>query len=474
MKIVQTVLLLSISGGLFALSCPGFVSPFFLLLFFVPAFIVYTGLKPWTAFLAGAYQGSLGFGLSLFWLVESLSDVFGLNGFVSVPVFIILIIVSAGIYSGLYALLFSICFGPGNNDKTSPVRILAYSLILSLAWPAVEYFRGMVFPAVNINTMASCFYRSPVVIRSVYITGEHLFSFLILWTNISLFLIWQTRKTADTNHKYQLSLLFFGLALLWILNAGYGVSTTLSGKLITAGTGKILSVQANIDGNKKWNQAWTDDILNKYLRISKEGLTDRTEIVIWPETAINFYLNREDRNTQKLMDFSRENAVTLFSGAPEFQRDGKKIRYYNSVFTISGNGFESVYRKERLIPFAEYCPFKFMYPVFEKAIGKNEYTSDAFTENNAPFGFAICFEALFPDLIQRRADGSESVIILSDDIWLGSLGGPEQHLAGLTLRALENKTWVISCVNSGIPAVISPDGNITKKIDYGRDGTMVF
>ena len=137
-----------------------------------------------------------------------------------------------------------------------------------------------------------------------------------------------------------------------------------------------------------------------------------------------------------------------------------------------------MYRKERLIPFAEYCPVDFLFPLFRVIIGDTQYTSYAGNRPAAAgtltMGMAICFESTFPDIMRDRARGADILAVFSDDIWLGEGAGPQQHLAAQVLRAAENRRWVLCCVNSGISAVISPSGNIVAMLPFGREGVLHF
>jgi apolipoprotein N-acyltransferase len=66
---------------------------------------------------------------------------------------------------------------------------------------------------------------------------------------------------------------------------------------------------------------------------------------------------------------------------------------------------------------------------------------------------------------------------LSNDAWLGSGPGPEQHLAMVALRAIENRTWVVRATTTGISAIIDPFGRVVVRAPSDRaevlSGTIV-
>jgi apolipoprotein N-acyltransferase len=85
---------------------------------------------------------------------------------------------------------------------------------------------------------------------------------------------------------------------------------------------------------------------------------------------------------------------------------------------------------------------------------------------------AICFEADFPELVRRRMrEGAEVLINLSNDVWLGAVG-QRQHLAMVTLRAVENRTWVIRATTTGISAVIDPFGAVRARTDTFTEAVL--
>jgi len=51
---------------------------------------------------------------------------------------------------------------------------------------------------------------------------------------------------------------------------------------------------------------------------------------------------------------------------------------------------------------------------------------------------------------------------LTNDAWFGPTPTPVQHLALATFRAVEHRVWLVRAANSGISAIVAPDGRIVR------------
>lgn len=60
----------------------------------------------------------------------------------------------------------------------------------------------------------------------------------------------------------------------------------------------------------------------------------------------------------------------------------------------------------------------------------------------------------------------------SNDAWLQSGPGPEQHLAMVRLRAIENRTWVMRATTTGISALIDPTGIVRGRTPLFAPATL--
>jgi len=74
---------------------------------------------------------------------------------------------------------------------------------------------------------------------------------------------------------------------------------------------------------------------------------------------------------------------------------------------------------------------------------------------------------------REMARGAVLLVNLSNDAWLGVGPGPEQHLAMVAVRAIENRTWVIRATTTGISAIIDPFGRVVARVPANRPEVLI-
>ena len=85
-------------------------------------------------------------------------------------------------------------------------------------------------------------------------------------------------------------------------------------------------------------------------------------------------------------------------------------------------------------------------------------------------GGAICYESIFPKQVINSKEKPEILLVIANDGWYGMSKGPYQHLAASQLRAIEEGITVVRSANTGISAVIKPNGDVVGKIGLGKAG----
>jgi apolipoprotein N-acyltransferase len=255
----------------------------------------------------------------------------------------------------------------------------------------------------------------------------------------------------------------------------------------------ISVIQPNIDTFEKWTVDPTVplDILKNQM---KEVRAIHPDLVLWPETAIPFYIlhpqNRYQLNQiRQLVDYLD---VYLLTGIPDIEyypqankypRSSKKSingeRYdtYNSSMLISprDNNIQK-YAKIVLVPFAERVPFSeelSFLDIMEWNFGLGGWghgrDTTVFNIKNhfgeeVKFSNLICYESVCPNFVRLFVNkGAEFLTVITNDSWWGNTSGAYQHKQFAILRAIENRRWVIQCANGGISCFIDPYGNIIRE-----------
>ena len=349
------------------------------------------------------------------------------------------------------------------RNTTSP---LGDSLGFAALWVAQEAFRGWFLTGFPWLYMGYSQLEGPMA-GLAPVGGLWLVSFCLALTASVICNIPGLRA-----HK---GLLVAGLALLL---APWLVATLVQGKAWTAPAGKPLTVaalQGNIAQSLKWDPAQIDAQLELYRDLTLKAR--RTDLVVWPETAVPVLLDSARGYLNGLGDFAASRQSALITGVPIRQEVDHERRYYNGI-TVVGNG-QGTYLKQKLVPFGEYVPLQellrgliafFDLPMSDFARGPaDQPLLQAKGYEIAPY---ICYEVVYPEFAASMAARSDLLLTISNDTWFGTSIGPLQHLQMARMRALEAGRWMIRATNSGVTALIDPQGRITERLPSFEVGVM--
>ena len=98
--------------------------------------------------------------------------------------------------------------------------------------------------------------------------------------------------------------------------------------------------------------------------------------------------------------------------------------------------------------------------------------------NENPYGFVtfstpICFEDAFPSVCRKLyKNGSEIFLNITNDSWSKTKSSEIQHFIVASFRAMEFRTTLARCTNSGYTAVIDPTGKIIGSLPLFEEGVL--
>lgn len=206
-----------------------------------------------------------------------------------------------------------------------------------------------------------------------------------------------------------------------------------------------------------------------------ERRTSLSSIIIWPENSM--LVNGPDQMTadlgllRKLAASTNSTIVAGVSG-----NDGKMIA--NRVIATWPDGVQRTYIKQRLVPFAEYVPYREAFgalPILHSMSDLRHGDNSAhWTTSDRRLRFVplICYEAAFPDVV-RNVGPSEIGIVITDDSWFRDDSGPWQHIDAMRMAAMEYGTPLIVSGSAGPSGVITGQGEWFQKIPRGTDGSAI-
>ncbi|WP_304619779.1 apolipoprotein N-acyltransferase [Paracoccus sediminilitoris] len=232
-------------------------------------------------------------------------------------------------------------------------------------------------------------------------------------------------------------------------------------------------VQPDATQHLKWDPEWSQVFFERLLSLSNEA--GPRDLVIWPETAVNFLLEDASAILPAMSDAA---GAPLVMGIQ--RREGS--RYFNSLALVQPGGqVTQLYDKFHLVPFGEYIPWgdlmaRFGVGAFAAQQG-NGYSSGSGPQvieepGLPPFQPLICYEAIFPQHLRNLSTRPAWILQATNDAWFGNISGPYQHLAQARLRAIESGLPVARAANTGVSAMIDAKGRIRDQLGMRQMGKI--
>jgi len=258
------------------------------------------------------------------------------------------------------------------------------------------------------------------------------------------------------------------IAKLWLLPATIAVIWFAGAGLKTAAwtepTGSHVTVsllQGNIEQDMKWREEHLRSTLETYLRMVRSS---DARLIILPETALPLFLRDVPAEyLEALAAHARRNNGDVLLGVPERLPQGD---YYNTVVSL-GSANSQAYRKEHLVPFGEFIPLR---PLLGAIVSQLAIPLQDFSRGGAgqqPLSVAgeqvainICYEDAFGEEIIRQLPQATLLVNVSNVAWFGRSIAPPQHLQIAQMRALETGRYMLRATNTGVTAVIAPNGHV--------------
>jgi len=240
----------------------------------------------------------------------------------------------------------------------------------------------------------------------------------------------------------------------------------------------VAIVQGNHSLATQWEPERHGETLKDYERLSWTAIRNhRPKILIWPESAVTFFLAHDAAYRESIGRFARGAGVELVVGTPHYEEVAGTTRFFSSAFRMRADGtVDGRFDKRQLLPFIEFFPLgadTFLRRTFgrmrEMTPGQSRAPLDTILGKTA---VAICVEVIFPHLVRRRTFEADILLNLSNDVWLGDEAGPQQHFAMVPFRAIESRTWVIRSTTTGISAVIDPRGRVVERLPRAAEGVL--
>jgi apolipoprotein N-acyltransferase len=188
-------------------------------------------------------------------------------------------------------------------------------------------------------------------------------------------------------------------------------------------------------------------------------------LTVLPETAIPLFFDDIPRDI--LRDLTQHGQALL--GVAIRATDGGYVNgavLLTPTFTQAKSAEKpGVYAKRHLVPFGEYAPPGFAWFFQLASIPLSDFSAGPRQQSPLAIGDQrlapnICYEDIFGEELLTALPTATLLVNLSNTAWFGDSLAQPQHLQIARLRALETGRPMLRATNTGMTALIAPDGTV--------------
>ena len=410
-----------------------------------------------STFLLGLSFGLGYFVLGLWWIYISLHDIGGMHAVVSgISVFLLA--------TGMALFFSSACLVFYFYKQTRFI-----GLMLGASWVVIEYLRSVIFTGFPWMGFAEGQFNGPFApIAPLF--GGLACTFLVVWVSWE---ISQLKKAA----LYSSVCIIFTLSLSQL--AGFWSFTKPIGEPLS-----IRLIQGNFEQSLKFNPQAIEEQFSFYSSAIESELAD---LIITPETAYPWPQSKLPNGLlDSIQQFSTKSSSNILLGVIGEVSTPKEMKYTNRAIGISPNAPRYQYDKSHLVPFGEFIPLGFNWfvnafhvPMSDFAHGQLDQPPFSIVRSGKEIintAITICYEDVFGgELASRIRHSSKPVNLLvnmTNLAWFGNSQAPAQQLRLSQLRSLETGLPALRATNTGITAVLGPDGKVLAELPKFTQGVL--
>lgn len=364
------------------------------------------------------------------------------------------------LYMALYVALWSVLVRFVWTDEGGVFMPLGAAAL----WTGTEFLRSYVLNGFTWGFLG--YSQTPFLplVQIAELSGVYGLSFLVVLVNACIY-----RGLRNRHLAYPL----VAVGIVALLAAGgerLGRADTPAAKEPV----KVAVLQGNIDQYKKWDMQFRDEIRAVYDSLARSAAAEKPDMIIWPETSVPGWMPGDGETMSWVSDLVRRTATYNIVGTAFMGNDG---RQYNASVLMTPRGeIAGVHKKTRLVAFGEFIPFRSVIGKYVNALNETGDLApgekpEVLTADGIGWGANICSENFFGDVTRRSVNnGADIIVNQTNDGWYGDTAQPAQHFAMNIVRAVETRRPIVVCANTGISAVVGPDGRVTKALPLFKPG----
>ena len=189
------------------------------------------------------------------------------------------------------------------------------------------------------------------------------------------------------------------LVLVFALGAALGYGQWRLGQEFGSGPRlRVALVQGAVPARFRWQPGFRAASMDRYLALSDDAAAEGPQLVVWPENAIDFYLQEPSPEAEAVLARSRALHADLIVNGPRYAFEGERTVYRNTVFVLHDGRIAAPPRQApaaagrggrgtrwTLARDTNYSPGR--HPELLEAAG-------------ARIGSLVCFEVMYPELVR--------------------------------------------------------------------------
>ncbi len=382
------------------------------------------------------------------------------------------------------------------------------AIAVPVCWVGWEWTRSVAFTGMGMVCQSHTQFKQPLAIQVADLSGAYTLTFALAFVGACVALVVLTRNRTRWNYAA-----FAGAMVAAVLGYGYfrmtePIVNNEDGPKLTIGI-----IQGSIDTTfpdiEQEMMAIERKRLEQYRDLTRSALKEwpDLELIVWPESSFpapnfldsfdmtgyepNVVLNLQTNPSRYWADSTGFGSLTsspvpMLVGTSTYGNDenGNDL-LFNSAALVGPNGFEDqIYHKNHLVMFGEYVPGRRLFPKLQEItpIGNGVTVGDGAKMLEVKGLYicpSVCFESTVPHLIRSHyndlaGDGRKPDVLLNvtNDGWFYGTSCLDFHLACNVFRAVEMRTPMLVCANTGLSAEIDSNGQLLQTGPRRKTGTI--
>lgn len=251
-----------------------------------------------------------------------------------------------------------------------------------------------------------------------------------------------------------------------------------------SGSVNVGMVQGNVDGEGIGGMGRARSVTNNHLSETvtlmaraELGAVPMPDFIVWPENSTDIDPLRDARTNRVVESASSLVGRPIFVGAV-LEGPGVDERQTAGLWWTT-DGVTGRYAKRNLVPFGEYVPLRStllpVVPLLE-LVGSQSVpgTSPGVLDvtladgRQLSVGDVICFELAYDDTVREAVDGSQVLVVQSNNATYRGTPQIDQQFAITRVRAMESRREITVATTNSVSGFIDRDGRV---VDRTREMT---